>query len=318
MPSYVTHIIFGQNVLSKLEKIGESSSAAIIKSNQVAFCWGAQGPDILFFRDAFDKKRVSNLGDYGALMHKTKTNELLSALVDIIGSSDATDAEKAYIYGFFCHYALDMSLHPYVYYMQEKWRPNYESSLPYGIHMKIETDMDTAMFNKYIGGNIRCYKMNPALKSDHRQLDAIAKVQCCVLEKIYGGHFSVEDIYKCIENDFNREVFMFDPLYIKSYFYAKFLEFSHHEKNSFCANCRPKRIKYDVLNENKLLWYNFRLKGKPQHTSVPEIFDAAVDVAVNLIVESSGSKSQQLKMNFYPEMPTFDDGNPQVFGLTTD
>ena len=100
MPSYVTHIIFGQNVLSKLEKIGESSSAAIIKSNQVAFCWGAQGPDILFFRDAFDKKRVSNLGDYGALMHKTKTNELLSALVDIIGSSDATDAEKAYIYGF--------------------------------------------------------------------------------------------------------------------------------------------------------------------------------------------------------------------------
>ena len=318
MPSYVTHVIFGQNVLSRLEKMNKASLAAIIKSNQVAFRWGAQGPDILFFRDAFDKKKTSNLGDYGALMHKTKTDELLSALVDIIRAYGTSDAEKAYIFGFFCHYALDVSVHPYVYYMQEKWRPSYESSLPYGIHMKIETDMDTAMFNKYMGGNIRCYKMEPELKTDRRQLDAIAKVQCSVLEKIYGGHFSFEDIYKCIENDYNREAFMFDPTYIRSYLYARFLELSHHEKNSFCANCRPKRIKYDVLNENKELWYNYRLKGKPQYASVLEIFDSAADMALKLIVESSNFESQQLKMNFYPEMPTFDDGNPQVFGLTTD
>ena len=318
MPSYVSHAIFGKNVISKLERMRKASIVEIIKANPVAFQWGAQGPDILFFRDAFDKKRTSDLGDYGARMHKTKTAELLSAFVEYASAPNTTDAEKSYIYGFYCHYALDMSVHPYVYYMQEQWRPYYESSLPYGIHMKIETDMDTAMFNKYIGGNIRKYVMDPSLKNDKRQIDAIANVQCHVLQKVYDGHFTANDIYSCIKNDFNREKFMFDPIYIKSYLYTKYLELTHHEKNSFCANCRPKKIKYDVLNEDKKTWYNFRLKGKPINKSVPELFEGAEEVAAKLIIDTDKSITEYVEMNFYSEMPTFDDGNPQVFGLSTD
>lgn len=49
MPAFVTHELFGTQVFGQLdEEIQE-----MLEMNPAPYFWGLQGPDLLFFRDAF-------------------------------------------------------------------------------------------------------------------------------------------------------------------------------------------------------------------------------------------------------------------------
>ncbi len=313
MPSYITHTLFGQDVLQQLQEDGAQDAANIIKANATAFQWGAQGPDILFFKNGF-KKAPNPLGDYGAKMHKIKNSELFYAIQEYLATPDVPDAAKAYAYGFICHYCLDSRIHPYVYFMQEKLRHTYDSSLPYGIHMKLETDMDTAIYQKKVGGNIRAYKMDPALIEEVEQLNAIGDFQSAMLKKVYGAEFDAKDIVLCIQNDFKKERFVFDVTFYKSFLFFKILEAMRGEKNSQSVNCRPKKVNYDVLNEKHDVWFNFRDKTQPLHTSVLDLFAEGTQKASEMIQQMQAAVHGDMTLQFAEDMPTFDDGNPDVFG----
>ena len=54
MPAFVTHELFGTQVFSQLdEEIQE-----MLEMNPAPYFWGLQGPDLLFFRDAFFGRSV--------------------------------------------------------------------------------------------------------------------------------------------------------------------------------------------------------------------------------------------------------------------
>ncbi len=314
MPSYVTHTLFGQSVLKSLLAAKEDAAARIIQDNPAAFQWGAQGPDILFFRNGF-KRAPNPLGDYGARMHKTKNALLLEAMREYLSQNGGNGAAAAYVSGFLCHYCLDRAVHPYIYFMQEKMRDRYHSSLPYGIHMKLETDLDTAMYLRQAGGNIRAYRMDPQLIEAKSQLKAIGELQAHVISKVYQGDFQPEDIEACIVNAFKKERFMFDPTYVKSWLFCKLLDLIRNERNAQSANCRPKRVNYDILNLGRQEWHNFRVKGAARHESVPELFDAAVQAAAALIGQMWQAAAEDRPLGLDDDIPTFDDGNPAAFGL---
>ncbi len=76
-----------------------------------AYLVGADGPDPMFFH-AFWRYRSHGLNfqRLGIRIHSARCDQFLWALVQ----NARTGAQKAYVLGFFCHYALDQILHPYV------------------------------------------------------------------------------------------------------------------------------------------------------------------------------------------------------------
>ncbi|MCD7751095.1 MAG: zinc dependent phospholipase C family protein [Lachnospiraceae bacterium] len=136
MPTTYTHYKFGTEVLKALPP----SLQVRVKRYRELYDIGQHGPDILFYYKALFKNPVAA---QGSALHRQNADVFFSRAVEILraegkrgadtagaaesgevsGSnlSDAgkrsetdTDAARAYLYGFICHFVLDSECHPYV------------------------------------------------------------------------------------------------------------------------------------------------------------------------------------------------------------
>lgn len=111
MPAIITHDFFGRDIYGLLcNCIGDSPEEID------AFLLGCQGPDPLFYTVISpDLRPYEHLGD---VMHTKKTTDLLCALKNSL--SALSDAElavgRAFALGFLCHYTLDSTMHPYIFF----------------------------------------------------------------------------------------------------------------------------------------------------------------------------------------------------------
>ena len=111
MPALITHDFFGRDVYDRLYTfIGGSRDEAD------AFLLGNQGPDPLFYLVLSPQLRAHNR--LGSTMHNKKPSELLTALKNSLGILNSAEREvgRAYALGFLCHYTLDSTMHPFVYF----------------------------------------------------------------------------------------------------------------------------------------------------------------------------------------------------------
>lgn len=314
MPSFITHELMGEEIQMM---ISSSVAKAATASYPAAFKWGCQGPDLLFFRYGW-KKQASPLGDYGSRLHKENTPQLFSEVCRYLISLKDTNQfspSLSYACGLICHYALDSFIHPYVYFMQEKKRRQYRSSVSYGIHMKLETDLDTAFYcRKTNGKNIRRYKLDPSLLRDSDCQTTACRFLAHLIYAGFGAAFEPEEIRPCLINLYRKEKFLLDPGYIVSFAACKTLDISRGEKNVQCANCRPRKVSYDILNNQHAKWINYRLKEVDRYESVMDILETAKKEACHLIDVVCDTVTKETEFPL-AEMPSFDDGNPDLWGM---
>ena len=118
MPAMIAHYLFAQRVFSKLKKAGVTPEAPAMAAV------GAQGPDIFFFHRVLPWEPGTSFAKQGSLLHKISPAKLFEAFRAGINRASAEDraAMTGYVQGFFCHYALDRAVHPFVYYWQEELR----------------------------------------------------------------------------------------------------------------------------------------------------------------------------------------------------
>lgn len=126
MPSTYTHYRFGQQVLSKLP---ENIQETIHKECEL-YNIGLHGPDLLFYYHPLSSNPVNSMG-YG--MHEEPGIKFFRSAAKKIARYKFPHAHLAYIYGFICHFALDMECHGYI---DEKIA---ESSIS---HAEIEVEFD--------------------------------------------------------------------------------------------------------------------------------------------------------------------------------
>ncbi len=308
MPSFVTHVLFGQMVKDSL---CDSPVFSWIDSNPAAYEWGTQGPDILFSHGGFSGK-PDVLEEYGRYFHEQKTSELIHKMsCYLINQKDTENflPSASYIFGFLCHYVLDKTVHPYVYYMQEKFRPQYRSSVPYGIHLRLESDLDTAFFHLITKEDVRHFPMNKGLMADQMARSAAENLYVFLLKEVYHGDFSAEDIRLCFNNFYRKERVMLDPTGFFSFIFAKSLELVHRQLNTYCASFRLGKITYDILNLEHRTWKHFREPEVFHNESVPDLICHAVPEACQFILQMTDC-IQKGEPFFQEEMLPLDDGNP--------
>ncbi|MCL2889476.1 MAG: zinc dependent phospholipase C family protein [Eggerthellaceae bacterium] len=115
MPAVITHDFFGQDVYKTLhDLIGDT------RDEYHAFLLGCQGPDAFFY--SMLVPRLRPYSELGLFMHASKPIELLYTMKQSLSVLDPQEAPigRAYVFGFLCHYLLDSTMHPFVYWQERR------------------------------------------------------------------------------------------------------------------------------------------------------------------------------------------------------
>ncbi|NMB15058.1 MAG: zinc dependent phospholipase C family protein [Gallicola sp.] len=144
MASIYTHFIFGQEVLKKLP----SKFRNIIEKHIDYYILGQQGPDFFYFYKPYTNKGSK----IGSEIHQSTFENFINRSKKSL--KDPSEEQLAYLFGFLCHFALDIMVHPYV--------NNLEVELQLS-HMEIETELDRYYMiqKRRIPYEVETYKLIP-------------------------------------------------------------------------------------------------------------------------------------------------------------
>ncbi|MGN0388187.1 MAG: zinc dependent phospholipase C family protein [Suilimivivens sp.] len=107
MPATYAHYRFGQEVRKNLPE----KEKKIVEEFLELFMIGLHGPDIFFYYKPFSKNRVRQIGND---MHKRAGKDFFGPAAEVVRAHEENHAYLAYLYGFICHFALDVACHGYV------------------------------------------------------------------------------------------------------------------------------------------------------------------------------------------------------------
>lgn len=196
MPAAITHCFQALKALDEFQKKGGGSFSI----DRDAFLWGAQGPDFLFFHNRLPKRKGKSLGEYGSRLHQGSPLPLLSALRGYVDRHSGDVSVRSYAYGFLCHYSLDRTAHPYVYYTVSalrKERPDKSESF---LHCSIESVLDVIILRYERRILPTDFDLKRTVPWNPRVIDAIAKLYADVLNRLYGAGIREEQVFQAAKD----------------------------------------------------------------------------------------------------------------------
>lgn len=269
-------------------------------NEQIVFL-GAQGPDPLSYH-VLHKSRAQ-YRSYANAMHATNTRDLLRNLVHYTKQHQTIET-YSFLIGFLCHYALDVTMHPYVFYHSGVWNPNKPETRKYrGLHLRFERSMDAKLIEQETNKKARLFQMRAKYIPVKHSKEAINKQMGDVInkafqikdgEEIYSS--SVKAMYNVVRY-FNTDRFgvkkaifrVIDVFHRNNHLYMRDLSFFHRD------------LSYDFLNANHNTWYH-PVTNEPHNESVMELYDQGKNFAIDLISKINmylmGNKRIQLDQVF--------------------
>ena len=187
MPAILTHDLFGRGVLEDvtdllgLRSVGERD----------AFLLGNQGPDPLFYL------RVDPLmhkwSPLGGALHECSSAALLVAMREAALRLEGHERQlaRAYVAGFACHWLLDSTMHPFVYYWQNGLTsagvPGLDEDAASSVHMEIERDFDEMALHALTDKTVERWRPHErVLQASRDVLAAVDKVYFYVALWVFG------------------------------------------------------------------------------------------------------------------------------------
>lgn len=132
MPTTYAHYRLGDEVVKKLP----AGVKKTVLANRALFDIGVHGPDIFFYHNPILKNDIVLMGER---MHQESGAKFFKRAASVVRKSSQKEAHKAYLYGFLCHFAMDVTCHGYIGEAIEKT----------GIgHFEIEAEYDRELLEK--------------------------------------------------------------------------------------------------------------------------------------------------------------------------
>jgi len=172
MPTTYAHYAFGKEVLNKLDE----DMGKIINDNIDLFNIGLHGPDILFYYEPLKSNLISKIGHE---THRKSADVFFERAKNVINKCPDSDASRAYIAGFICHYMLDSECHPYIRQKED------------GIsHSEIETEFDRSLMIEN--------KLNPVSHKPTAHIRPKQDYAQCI--SLFFEGIDKEEIYKTLKS----------------------------------------------------------------------------------------------------------------------
>lgn len=274
MPSTVTHYLFTKDVLKCIDK---DIQEKIKNSENIYYLFG-NSFDILFF----SKYKL------GSKAHGYNTNLYFANMINYIRKNNLTNNSDAlaYLYGSICHYVLDSTIHPYIYYYTGKYKRGIKETYKYkGRHSYMEYMLDVILYKeKY---NKELYKVNIA-KEIFPKLKFSLELQN-MIDYTYRKTFDFDKGYKYIKK--GRKNFRLAMKYGMSSRFGfrkmllRIIDCLHivkDKKLSYC-NFHIKKLDNGVLNLEHKKWCYPIDKSISFHYSFYDLYDVSIEKARKLI-----------------------------------
>lgn len=294
MPSTYTHHIFTKDVFKSLDSTVKDR---LENSLQLFYLFG-KSFDSLFFSK-------TKLGYYA---HGHDSNLYFRNIVKYIQEKNLNDDSDilAYLYGSICHYVLDSTIHPYVYYKSGQYKWNKETLKYRGKHTYVETMMDAALYEHVYNAPIYKASFNKEFPSNLKFSSELKDT----IDYAFDNTFDYENkkkvstlYYKGYKNYmFILKHGMASRFGLKIPFY-KFADiFKLFKKGPLVNFCyHVKKIDYSVLNLEHKEWWHPTDKSITFHYSFYDLYDIAIlkarDYINDLDLALKGEKDMEDVLN---------------------
>ena len=251
--------------------------------NQKILFVGAQGPDPMYYN--LSKEAGKEYRYFADRMHDTNTKLFFKSMVSYVKGHLNTNT-YSFMVGFICHYALDSTIHPYVYHNVGIYQKDKPDTHQYkGLHLKFERSIDAVMIQKDHKIPSRKFKLTREYYPAIDLPDDVCKIMEHTLKNTYGKDLGGMMYCKAVKMMYNNVKYVITDrfgfkklilrlmnLFTKSEMILKDLSFFNHVEA------------YDFLNEQKKVWYH-PVTNAPSNESVEDLFEKARVFALELIKE---------------------------------
>ncbi len=182
MPDFAVHYVFGQEVRSALPR--EEGNGL----REAPYTAGLFGPDLWFIYHLWEHGHGR-----GRRMHTCRTGDFLVSLAEQARKQRDTEAGAqlfSYLAGFLCHYALDLTVHPYVI-----WETTHVCTRKRA-HQAMERAMDVLEIRRrgdWGKAHPVTEKYYPRLKLPQEMRDGLDTAY----EQVYGWKHAARDLDRC-------------------------------------------------------------------------------------------------------------------------
>ena len=294
MPSILTHYYMAMHVK---ENLSSDALVSTIEKYPSEFIIGAQGPDIWLYHYAIPWKNseICAISDeLGELVHAERVNDFFADCLNTIRYTE--DEEKtlamiSYVAGHLCHWALDSTAHPFVYYRTDGsteetryWHCRYE-----------------AMLDNYIMDFLRDEKrefqpIRKLLSHDDLCEEAIQEVYYSAFKNVWDveiqdgfAHDALKD-FKTILTWTNREGFLYRTLALVETMTHSDWKYTSHFITGKKDDTR------DILNLTHQRWFHPCDASEVHNESFIELIEQAVvkgSRALDLFADALGKKEDE-------------------------
>lgn len=256
MPATVVHAYFSQDVYDILPNTIKN------KLNVERLRTFGQSTDALMFYNLFNILPGRKVRSFQKYFHTNKTQEFFINLINYIKENNyINDSDVcSFLVGAICHYVLDSTIHPYIFYKTGYFNKNDKSTYKYNnVHAFMETFLDNDMIRRR--ENINPYKFKIGkfclyTKVFSKELDD-------TLDKVFEQTFEFKNMSKIYSKSLKQMkraivVFRQDQFGVKKFFYKLADTFTSKKRFRFEAISYhyPIQDRHNFLNENHKIWRN--------------------------------------------------------------
>ena len=256
MPATVVHAYFSQDVYDILPNTIKN------KLNVERLRTFGQSTDALMFYNLFNILPGKKVRSFQKYFHTNKTQEFFINLINYIKENNyINDSDVcSFLVGAICHYVLDSTIHPYIFYKTGYFNKNDKSTYKYNnVHAFMETFLDNDMIKRR--ENINPYKFKIGkfclyTKVFSKELDD-------TLDKVFEQTFEFKNMSKIYSKSLKQMkraivVFRQDQFGVKKFVYKLADTFTSKKTFRFEAISYhyPIQDRHNFLNENHKIWRN--------------------------------------------------------------
>lgn len=256
MPATVVHAYFAQDLNDILPKeIKNKLDVNRLKTF-------GQSIDSLMFYNLFSILPGKKIRDFQKYFHTNKTQEFFINLINYIKENDYTEDidVNSFLVGTICHYVLDSTVHPYIYYKTGYFNKNDKSTYKYNnVHTFMETFLDNDMIKRR--ESINPYKFN--ISKFSFDTSKFSNELNDTIKYTFKKTFDVDNMDKIYYKSLKQMrsailIFRQDRYGIKKFFYKLADTFTSRRVFRFEAISYhyPLNDKHNFLNENHKSWRN--------------------------------------------------------------
>lgn len=283
MPASVTHAYFANDVYDILPKeIKDKLSISRLKMF-------GQSTDSFIFYKLFSFIGNKKIRKMQHTFHTEKTQDFFINLIGYIKKYNlSTDVDTcSFLCGFICHYVLDSTIHPYVFYKTGKFEKDKPSTYKYNnLHLFMETYLDNYLIkerekeNPYTFSIAKfCFDLKPFSKALNDSIKYSFK-------KTYNLDFADKIYYDSLKDmKLAMKVFRQDRFGTKRFIYKLVDTFT--PKNCFrfegVSYHYPMNTSFDFLNFNHHIWRNPTTYSLISHESFYDLYIKSLKLAKKLV-----------------------------------